>query len=138
MTTEKSTTALEPMPAGWYGLRLDAAFSQLDEVRVWIRQWAKGVLVEALEGHIDLIASLDSGAGFCQVGDGRVLVIEKLPDGSAVCMGTHIDARADGPGEAFTQAAALGLVRNASMMVRYCTPLPPGELPDPIKPMTTH
>lgn len=123
---------------GFYGLRLDAGFSRLDEVRTWARQWAGPKLVEAIDSNIDQLDGLDSGAAFAHVGEGRILVIEKLADGSAACMGTHEDARSDDPGEAFNRAARLGLVRHSSMVIRYCYALPPGVLPDPIPPAMTH
>ena len=126
------------LQSGWYGLRVEAAFSQLAEVRTWARQWATAELVRYIDDDIDLLDTLDSGGGFVDLTDGRLLVIDKLPDGSAVCMGTHKSARSESAGEAFELAAALGLVRGASMVVRYCFALPDGVKPDPPKPATRH
>lgn len=127
----------EPIPVGWYAMRPIAAYTGLDDARADLpkmRAMGSDLLDEAIGRQIDQLAELHAGAGFIAAGDGRLMVIEKLPDGSVIFLATHEAIRADSPGEAFDNAVAGGLVLHNGLMVRYCNALPPGELPASARP----
>lgn len=119
-------------PSGWYGLLPVAAFTRLDDARAELpkmRGLGEDLLAESIASQLDLLDTLHAGSGVIGLGAGKYLVIEKLPDGSAICMTTTEDTRADSPGEAFKSAVATGLLMHGGLIVRYCNALPPGHLP---------
>lgn len=124
------------LPAGWYALTPIAAYTCLDDARALLPKMCERgevLLADAIARQLDQLDGLHAGAGFVGLGS-RVLVIEKLPDGSALCLTTTEDTRADNPGEALERAVVAGLVGPNAMAVRYCQALPPGHLPASAKP----